>query len=83
MTDCTVGHCAAQHQPERRRAWIIPIIFGVIAIFASMFGDHPPDPNKCPELGPVVTQTVSPVAVGLGCFDPSLSGPKATPNPQQ
>lgn len=80
MTDCTAGYRAVAHPSKRGRTWIISIIFGAIAIAAaSMFGDHPPDPNKCgPELRPTVTQIVSPVNVALGCFESGVDVRRAT-----
>ena len=42
-----------------------------IAIGASIFGEHSPDPNKCdPDFRPFVTQTVSPTTITLGCSGP-------------
>jgi hypothetical protein len=73
MTDCTIGHRAVRHQGERRRARIISVIGAIaIVIGAIIWGHHPPDPSSCkPDLSRVVTQTASPISVGLGCFDPS------------
>jgi len=78
------SHYTAHYQRAQWRALIMPgistvIIAIMLSIGTAMFGDHPPEPNKCdPEFRHIVTPVTSPGDITLWCFDPG-DGPKHSP----